>query len=169
MEKRELIEARAAFRRSRRYRNTRYRRPKWKHHTKRVYHEVPDSKGRHWRKVKISTQSPRPEGWLPPSLQSKCDHHMGIIDRYLAFLPDCISKNLVIEDGRFDMARMQDPSAHGEMYQRGPMYDAENLKARPGRVPLYLLRPEGRFHPERRDSGKTACPPCAVPEQGSHG
>ena len=129
MEKRELIEARAAFRRSRRYRNTRYRRPKWKHHTKRVYNEVPDSKGRHWRKVKISTQSPRPEGWLPPSLQSKCDHHMGIIDRYLAFLPDCISKNLVIEAGRFDMARMQDPSIHGEMYQRGPMYDAENLKA----------------------------------------
>ena len=81
MEKRELIEARAAFRRSRRYRNTRYRRPKWKYHTKRVYHEVPDRKGRHWRKVKISTLSPRPEGWLPPSLQSKCDHHMGIIDR----------------------------------------------------------------------------------------
>ena len=53
----------------------------------------------------------------------------GIIDRYLAFLPDCISKNLVIEAGRFDMARMQDPSVHGELYQRGPMYDAENLKA----------------------------------------
>ena len=27
------------------------------------------------------------------------------------------------------MARMKDPQIHGEMYQRGPMYDAENLKA----------------------------------------
>lgn len=27
------------------------------------------------------------------------------------------------------MARMKDPQIHGEIYQRGPMYDAENLKA----------------------------------------
>lgn len=27
------------------------------------------------------------------------------------------------------MARMNDPTIHGEMYQRGPMYDAENLRA----------------------------------------
>lgn len=27
------------------------------------------------------------------------------------------------------MARMKDPSIHGELYQRGPMYDTENLRA----------------------------------------
>ena len=36
---------------------------------------------------------------------------------------------LVIEVERFDMARMKDPQIHGEMYQRGSMYDAESLKA----------------------------------------
>ena len=129
MEKRSLMETRAAYRRGRRYRKIRYRKPKWRFRTKRKYFEEPDRKGRHWRKVKITTQSPRPKGWLPPSLQSKYDHHIRIIRRYLQYLPEKISKNLVIEVGRFDMARMKDPQIHGAMYQRGPMYDAENLKA----------------------------------------
>lgn len=94
-----------------------------------MYFEKPNRRGQHWRKVKTTTQSPRPKGWLPPSLQSKCDHHFRIIDRYLKYLPDSITRNLVIEVGRFDMARMNDPMIHGEMYQRGPMYDAENLRA----------------------------------------
>ena len=129
MEKRKLMETRKDYRRGRRYRKVRYRHPKWRHHTKRVYFEEADKKGRHWRKVKISYQSSRPKGWLPPSLQSKCDHHIRIIQRYLAFLPESIAKNLVIEVARFDMARMNDPTIHGEMYQRGPMYDEENVNA----------------------------------------
>ncbi|MFR3157947.1 MAG: RRXRR domain-containing protein [Anaerobutyricum soehngenii] len=129
MEKRSLLVTRAAMRRGRRYRKVRYRKPKWRHHTKRMYFEKPNRRGQHWRKVKTTTQSPRPKGWLPPSLQSKCDHHFCIIDRYLKYLPDSITRNLVIEAGRFDMARMNDPMIHGEMYQRGPMYDAENLRA----------------------------------------
>ena len=129
MEKRSLMETRATMRRGRRYRKVRYRKPKWRHHTKRMYFEKTNRKGQHWRKVKTTTQSPRPKGWLPPSLQSKCDHHFRIIDRYLEYLPDSITKNLVIEVGRFDMARMNDPTIHGEMYQRSPMYDAENLIA----------------------------------------
>ena len=129
MEKRSLMETRATMRRGRRYRKVRYRKPKWRHHTKRMYFEKANRKGQHWRKVKTTTQSPRPERWLPPSLQSKCDHHFRIIDRYLKYLPDSITKNLVIEVGRFDMAHMNDPTIHGEMYQRGPMYDTENLRA----------------------------------------
>ena len=129
MEKRSLIESCASFRRNRRYRKTRYRHPKWKHHTKRVFSEQPDKKGRHWHKADASYQSSRKEGWLPPSLQSKCDHHIRIINRYIRFLPKCISDNLIIEAGRFDMARMQDPTVRGELYQKGPMYEAENLKA----------------------------------------
>ena len=75
MEKRSLLATRAVMRRGRRYRKVRYRKPKWRHHTKRMYFEKPNRRGQHWRKVKTTTQSPRPKGWLPPSLQSKCDHH----------------------------------------------------------------------------------------------
>lgn len=59
MEKRSLMETRAAFRRNRRYRKIRYRHPKWKHHTKRVFSKQPDKKGRHWHKVEASYQSSR--------------------------------------------------------------------------------------------------------------
>lgn len=129
MEKRSLMQRRASYRRNRRYRKVRYRRPKWRHHTKRVYSSMPDKKGRHWKKEKVFFQSPRPDGWLPPSLQSKCDHHKAIIKKYLGYLPAAIADNLVIEVGRFDTARMKDPTVHGEMYQRGPMYEKENLRA----------------------------------------
>ena len=129
MEKRSLMEARASMRRNRRYRKVRYRHPKWRCHTKRVYCETPDKKGQHWKKLRTSFQSPRPEGWLPPSLQSKCDHQVRIIRKYLGSLPESITKNLVIEVGRFDMAHMKDPSIRGEMYQKGPMYEAENVRA----------------------------------------
>ena len=52
MTKRKLLEARASLRRGRRYRKTRYRHPKWKPKTRRVYCDVPDKKGRHWQKQK---------------------------------------------------------------------------------------------------------------------
>lgn len=129
MEKRSLMEARASMRRSRRYRKVRYRHPKWRYHTKRVYCETPDKKGRHWKKLRTKFQSPRPEGWLPPSLQSKCDHQVRTIRKYLEVLPESITGNLVIEAARFDMAHMKDPTIRGEMYQKGPMYEKENVRA----------------------------------------
>ena len=67
MTKRKFLEARASLRRERRYRKTRYRHPKWRPRTKRVYCEVPDKKGRHWKKQKSTFTSGRPKGWLPPS------------------------------------------------------------------------------------------------------
>lgn len=130
MEKRKLIEARKAFRGLRRYRKVRYRKNKFRHHTKRVYVETPiRRKGHktHWNKVTYSTETKRHEGWLPPSIEQKVNHHFDWIDRYVYVLPEGI--NLVIEVGRFDMARIQDPTIHGELYQRGPQYDYENVKA----------------------------------------
>lgn len=69
----------------------------------------------------------RSEGWLPPSIQSKVDHHIRWINRYLDVLPGGIK--LHIEVARFDTARMKDPQIHGELYQRGRLYDYENIKA----------------------------------------
>ena len=130
MEKRKLMQTRAAYRRGRRYRKTRYRCPKFRFHTKRVYSEkmVTQNKHKtHWKKLPNTVTSNRPAGWLPPSIQSKVDHHFAWIDRYLAVLPE--DTHLNIEAARFDIAHMKDPAIHGELYQQGPQYGYENLKA----------------------------------------
>ena len=127
MEKRSLMERRASYRRGRRYRKVRFRCPKWKCKTIRKYHKEPDKKGRHWQKESHNFMSDRKEGWLPPSIQSKTAHHIEWIKRYLNSLPD--NTKLVIEVARFDMARMKNPDIHGELYQKGPQYDYENVKA----------------------------------------
>lgn len=102
MTKRKLMEARASLRRGRRYRKTRYRHPKWKPKTRRVYCEA-------------------------PSLQSKTDHHIRWIKKLQGLLSE--GYRLSIELGRFDQARMKDPGIHGELYQKGPQYDYENVRA----------------------------------------
>ena len=127
MTKRKLLETKASLRRGRRYRKTRYRHPKWRPKTKRVYCEVPDKKGRHWKKQKSTFTSGRPEEWLPPSLQSKTDHHIRWIRKLQGLLPE--GYRLSIELGRFDPARMKDPGIHGDLYQKGPQYDYENVRA----------------------------------------
>ena len=127
MTKRKLLETKTSLRRGRRYRKTRYRHPKWRPKTKRVYCEVPDKKGRHWKKQKSTFTSGRPEGWLPPSLQSKTDHHIRWIRKLQGLLPE--GYRLSIELGRFDPARMKNPGIHGDLYQKGPQYDYENVRA----------------------------------------
>ena len=132
MEKRTLIETRAAYRRGRRYRKVRYRKPKFRFHTKRVYSEKlitrKSTKHKtHWIKVTNSIQTNRPEGWLPPSIQSKLDQHTNWIGAYLDVLPK--NAKLHIELGRFDVARMENPDIHNELYQHGQQYDYENVKA----------------------------------------
>ena len=134
MEKRRLMETRKQYRRGRRYRKTRYRHPKFRFHTKRTYAEKPMKRNghlTHWKKNTISCMSNRPSGWLPPSVQSKCDHHIRIISHYAEALPP--DTRVVIEIGRFDMAHMLNPDIHGEEYQYGPLYEYENKKA-------YLLK-----------------------------
>lgn len=121
MEKRRLMEARRMYRRSRRYRKTRYRYPKFRFHTKRVYQ---DGK---WVKLPNAVMTGRPEGWLPPSIQSKVDHHIRIIRRYLEVLPK--NTHLTIEAAKFDIARMKDPEVHGSLYQEGRLSDYENVKS----------------------------------------
>ena len=130
MEKRELMEKRESYRRGRRYRKTRYRHPKFRPHTKRTYSETPVKRHgheTHWIKQKAKFTSSREEGWLPPSIQQKVDMTIRNIRTYMKILP--AGTTHVIEVARFDMARMQDPSVHGELYQYGPMYDQENVRA----------------------------------------
>ena len=127
MEKRKLITKRKEYRRGRRYRNVRYRHPKWKTKTRRTWSREPDKKGRHWYKKKKEYTSSRRPGWLPDSLESKVLQHISWIRRYQEILPE--GTKTKIELTRFDMARIKDPDIHGEMYQHGPQYDYENVKA----------------------------------------
>lgn len=132
MEKRTLLETRKSYRRGRRYRKVRYRKPKFRFRAKRVYSEEKvkrKSTGNmtHWVKAENHATSNRPEGWLPPSVQSKTDHHIRWIHRFLNVLPE--GTKLRLEVARFDMARMQNPEIHNELYQKGPQYDTENVRA----------------------------------------
>ena len=142
MEKRKLLETRKALRRGRRYRKCRYRKPKVKPHSKRVYHEELVTrtktvivKGKpktvklksHWSKETISYASNRRKGWLPPSIQSKVDHHIRIISHYQKALP--LSLHTTIEVAKFDVAKIKDPDISGTDYQHGPMYQHENVRS----------------------------------------
>ena len=106
MNKRKLIESRKTLRRGRRFRNTPYRHPKWKYHTKRVYvkNEIKHKDHTtHWKKKSVRFTSSRQAGWLPPSIQQKVDHTIAIIKTYKEILPDSITTNVNIEVGRFDI------------------------------------------------------------------
>ena len=156
MEKRKLLEARKAFRQTRRYRKVRYRKNKFRHHTKRVYVKKAIKRHghkTHWAKITYSTETNRHEGWLPPSIEQKVNHHFEWIDRYLNLLPG--NPRLVIEVGRFDIARMKDPTIHGELYQRGPQYDYENVKAYVFGRDGYKCKCCGKKAGSKRENGTT--------------
>ena len=118
MEKRKLIGTRAEARRSRRYRKTRYRNPKFKPHCKHVYMTSMTKRHghkTHWHNVKNEYGTNRQPGWVPPSIQQKNDHHIQIINRYLEALPKNTKVN--IEVGRFDTQKVKNPDIKGKHYQ----------------------------------------------------
>lgn len=98
-----LLETRKTYRRNRRHRKMRYRRSKFKSQMKRVY----VAKKKKWVKITLSFQSPRPEGWLPPSIQSRIDNTFRWIDGFCSLLPN---PNLHIEVGKFDIQKMMNPT-----------------------------------------------------------
>jgi 5-methylcytosine-specific restriction endonuclease McrA len=105
--KREL-EKRRAFRRNRRYRKTRYRKPRFNNRA-------------------------RPEGWLPPSLQSRVEQVRTWAQRLARFAP---VSGLAVETVRFDTQALQNPEISGVQYQQGELAGYE--------VREYLLEKWGR-------------------------
>ena len=154
MAKRSLMETRREYRRGRRYRKTRYRHPKFRPHTRRAYTEQAlrrNGHETHWKKIPAAFTSARPEGWLPPSIESKVDHHIRIIRRHMEALPR--GTQLAIEAARFDVARIKDPSIHGELYQHGRLYDEENVRAYVFARDRYTCQVCGKKAGSRRDDG----------------
>jgi len=103
------MQQRAAFRRRRRSANLRYRKKRFENRT-------------------------RPEGWLPPSLQSRVDNSAGWVDRYRRLAP---VSAISVEHVRFDMQKMQNPEIGGMEYQQGELVGYELRE--------YLLEKWGRM------------------------
>ena len=112
-----LLDTRSSLRRGK----LRYRRCKFKYNTKRVY----DIKKKKWVKRKLSFESPRPKGWLPPSLQSRINNTFRWIDAFTYFLPE---PKVHIEVGKFDVQKMIDPTIKGVSYQHGQTYGYHEVR-----------------------------------------
>jgi 5-methylcytosine-specific restriction endonuclease McrA len=88
---RKALERRRNFRRSRRYRKTRFRAPRFQNRT-------------------------RPEGWLPPSLQHRVETTTSWVARLRRLAPiSALSQELI----RFDTQAMENPEISGVAYQQG--------------------------------------------------
>lgn len=91
---------RRMYRRSRRYRKTRYRQPRFLNRKK-------------------------PEGWLAPSLQHKLDSHIKVIQKVCKLLP--IVK-VVVEVAAFDIQKIKNPEIAGIGYQNGEQTGFWNVR-----------------------------------------
>jgi RRXRR protein/HNH endonuclease len=102
------LDSRRAQRRNRRHRKTRYRQPRFDNRR-------------------------RPEGWLPPSLQSRAENLVTITRRLSRFYP---IKRLTMELVKFDMQLMENAEIKGVEYQQGELAGFEQRE--------YLLQKFGR-------------------------
>lgn len=140
------LTARRSLRRGRRYRNIRYRAPRFLNRT-------------------------RPKGWLPPSLRHRIDTTLSWVNRLRRWAPVAgIAQELV----RFDLQAMENPDIEGVEYQRGTLAGTEKreyLLAKWGRrcaycdaenVPLQIehIRPKADGGSNRISNLTLACQAC---------
>jgi hypothetical protein len=97
-----LISIKAECRRSRRFRKTRYRKPRWQNRA-----------------------NARKEGRLMPSVRHKVDSTIKIIDKVCKFLP--IGKG-VVEKAPFDIQKINNPNIQGIEYQQGNQLGFLNVR-----------------------------------------
>lgn len=90
----ELLTTRRSYRRGRRYRKTRYRKPRFLNRT-------------------------RPEGWLPPSIQSRVDNQIFWVKKFASLVPE---PKIIVEVGKFDVQKILNPDIEGKEYQQGKTY-----------------------------------------------
>jgi len=105
-----LLEVRKIYRRGRRSRKTRYRQPRFQNRARKA-------------------------GWLPPSVQSRVDNTIRWVDKLLSLLPN---PKLIIEVGKFDIQKIENPDIQGTGYQQGDMYEYRN------RIAYLLAREQGK-------------------------
>lgn len=138
---------RRQWRRSRRHRRCRYRPPRFDNRTG------------------------RPNGWLPPSLQSRVDNVQTWVTRLRGFAP---VSALSVELAKFDTQRMTNPEIKGIKYQHGTLrgYDVRQYLLEKWRyecaycgakgVPLEIehIIPKSRGGSDRVGNLTVSCVPC---------
>jgi 5-methylcytosine-specific restriction endonuclease McrA len=91
------LDQRRTLRRSRRFRHTRYRPPRFNNRTRSL-------------------------GWLPPSLKSRVDNVFYLAKRLCYLVP---ITSIAVETVRFDMQKMDNPEISGVTYQQGTLFGYE--------------------------------------------
>ena len=103
------LKTRFEARRNRRNRETRYRHAKWDNKYKK-------------KNSKYKATSPRPEGWLPPSVKSVADN----IIHWLIRLSKLINiTKASVEYVKFDQQLKDNPEISGKEYQQGTLFGYE--------------------------------------------
>lgn len=140
------LDARRAARRSRRQRKTRYR------------------------KARFSNRR-RPQGWLPPSLESRIANVLTWVNRLRRW---CSIGAISLEVVKFDLQKMENPEISGVEYQHGTLFGyevREYLLEKWGRgcaycgrkdVPLQIehIHPRARLGTDRISNLTLACEAC---------
>lgn len=96
----ELLATRRQFRRSRRNRNTRYRKARFLNRKK-------------------------PNGWLAPSIQHKVDSHIKLVKWVHSLLP---ITHITVEVAQFDTQKIKNPDIQGAAYQQGEQLSFWNVR-----------------------------------------
>ncbi|WP_370627966.1 RNA-guided endonuclease IscB [Anoxybacillus sp. ST4] len=96
----ELLATRRQFRRSRRNRNTRYRKARFLNRKK-------------------------PNGWLAPSTQHKVDSHIKLVKWVHSLLP---ITHITVEVAQFDTQKIKNPDIQGAAYQQGEQLGFWNVR-----------------------------------------
>jgi hypothetical protein len=65
-----------------------------------------------------------PKGWLPPSIQRKYQTHLTLINKIKSILP---VSDIIVEIGKFDIQRLENPDIKSIDYQQGTLYDYHNM------------------------------------------
>ena len=80
----------------------------------------------HWYRKPRFLNRKRKEGWLPPSIQRRYDTHLNLIEKLKKLLP---ISNIVLEIGKFDIQKIENPEIESIGYLKGNMYDYQNIRS----------------------------------------
>lgn len=157
-----LLTTRRQTRRNRRTRELRYRKPKWGNSHKK--------KGSNFQ-----ADSPRPEDWLPPSIQSIEQNIVNFIKKLMRLSN---VRSIALESVKFDTQKMEDASISGVEYQQGKLqgYEVRNyLLEKTGHTCQYCrgasedkrlevehIQPKSRGGSNRLSNLTIACRTCNV-------
>lgn len=74
------------------------------------------------------------KGWLPPSIKRGYQTHLTLINKIKNILP---IKKIIVEVGKFDIQKIENPDIEGKEYQQGSMYGYRN------RIAYLIAREKG--------------------------